>query len=232
MFRYNPDPLVGAAISRLRFFTASGPNYLRQNQRLRDIDDENDSPDITVQAFELCKISEAFDCAIFGNITASWLKAAGWTDNMNLPPGELWRTLVANRTSQGTEPDPWYPRAFLSAVREKGMEYGINTHQLIHEKDNAAYFEVFRRVQEVVWNRRLIRTSDIQGYGKLLGLAPEESRKGDLICIVRGCSVPIVLRSLGNTTEDHELIGECYVDGMMDGQAMKLCMDPVGFRIV
>ncbi|KAF5238839.1 hypothetical protein FANTH_10167 [Fusarium anthophilum] len=158
MFRYNADPLVAAAISRLRFFTASGSNCRNNDERLLEIDDENDKPYITVQAFELCKISEAFDCATFGNIAASWLEAGGWTDESKPPPGALWRTLVANRTSQGTEPDPWYPRAFLSAVREKGIEYGINTNQFIHEKDSTAYFEVFRRVQEVVWNRRLIKT--------------------------------------------------------------------------
>ncbi|KAG5747306.1 hypothetical protein H9Q70_010010 [Fusarium xylarioides] len=232
MFRYNADPLVGAAISRLRFFTASGSNCRKKDELLLEIDDENDKPDIIVQAFELCKISEAFDCSTFGNIAASWLEAGGWTDDSKPPPGDLWRTLVANRTSQGTEPDPWYPRAFLSAVREKGMEYGINTHQLIHEKDSVAYFEVFRRVQEVVWNRRLIKTCDIEGYGELLGLAPEEAVRDDLICIVLGCSVPLVLRPKEKSSGNHEIIGECYVDGMMDGQAMKIGKHPVSFTIV
>ncbi|KAI6765913.1 hypothetical protein HG530_006983 [Fusarium avenaceum] len=217
MFRYNPDPLVGAAISRLKFFTASGLTSDRQDKQLLKIDDESETSDITVWAFKLCHVSEVFDCAIFGNIASSWLKVGGWTDDSRLPPEAFWRTLVANRTSQGTAPDPWYPRAFLSAVREKGIRYGINTHQLIHEKDNAAYSEVFRRVQEVTWNRRLIKTSPIDGYGQSLGLVPEECQNGDLICIVlvasssSVCVSAVVLASLVVSSREVSLAVACSV---------------------
>jgi hypothetical protein len=60
--------------------------------------------------------------------------------------------------------------------------------------------------------RRLITTSD----GKL-GLVPESVRVGDVIAIV-GCSFPILLRRTANNS--YFFLGECYIHGMMDGEAM------------
>lgn len=54
---------------------------------------------------------------------------------------------------------------------------------------------------------------------KLFGICPPESRSGDLICILHGCSVPVVLRQ-----EEHgymRLVGEAYVHGKMDGEAVE-----------
>lgn len=55
-----------------------------------------------------------------------------------------------------------------------------------------------------------------------LGLAPQESRKGDLICILFGCSVPVILRKhvTNPFTTYYEFIGECYVHHLMDGEAL------------
>ncbi|KAJ4111379.1 hypothetical protein NW765_016504 [Fusarium oxysporum] len=256
MVRYNPDPLVGPAISRLSFFTASAVGLGGHEKDFFKIDVEDEkSTHINLRAFQLGTIDETWDSAVFGNIPASWLEAGKWADEEKLPPEELWRTMVANRTDEGNDPDPWYPRAFYSAIREKGLRYGINTHQLIHEKGNAAYSEVFRRVQAVVWNRRLIRMKEIQKNEEIraiggnrekswgpLGLAPEEARRGDWICIVLGCSVPLVLRPLEPTQKEHtelltactncSLVGECYIDKMMDGQALRLERQWEDFTIV
>jgi hypothetical protein len=60
----------------------------------------------------------------------------------------------------------------------------------------------------------------------ILGLVPDSANRDDFICILFGCSVPVVLRkeihTAGKTiTGIHfKFIGECYVDGMMDGQAL------------
>lgn len=68
--------------------------------------------------------------------------------------------------------------------------------------------------------RRLIITEH-----EFLGLAPEMSKKRDLICILYGCSVPVVLRRMVDTVTDEEyftFVGECYVHGIMDGEAFVL----------
>jgi hypothetical protein len=60
--------------------------------------------------------------------------------------------------------------------------------------------------------RRLITTSD----GKF-GLVPESVRIGDAIAII-DCSFPILLRK--TTNNSYIYLGECYIHGMMDGEAM------------
>ncbi|KAI1759668.1 heterokaryon incompatibility protein-domain-containing protein [Hypoxylon sp. FL1150] len=262
MIRYNADPLVGAAVPRLRFYSASGlwsPN----TDDFFKIDEDRNSRHIVVSAFRLSEIKEVWDSAAFGNISRSWLEAGGWKNGTE-PPDELWRTLVADRTHEGHKADPWYPMAFQSAARDKELRYGINTSELIHEKNNAAYSEVFRRVPAVVWNRRLVRTDLVKSHGtgrdwEHLGLAPEDAQVGDSIFIVLGCSVPLVLRLVDNPTpsngtgsqhtgnrsgtrsqetstranghqqdsgETYRLVGDCYIDDMMDGQAV-----PRGLRL-
>jgi len=62
--------------------------------------------------------------------------------------------------------------------------------------------------------RRLIVTED--GY---IGAAPAETVVSDLVCVLFGCSVPVVLRPITDADE-FTLIGECYVYGFMDGEAV------------
>ena len=74
--------------------------------------------------------------------------------------------------------------------------------------------EFFRRVQAVIWNRCLMRTR-----GGHLGIVRKDVRPGDSICIIHGCSVPVILRE----HQDHygcKVLGECYVHSMMDGEAI------------
>ncbi|KAL9564710.1 hypothetical protein ACKAV7_011162 [Fusarium commune] len=52
----------------------------------------------------------------------------------------------------------------------------------------------------------------------LLGLGPNLLRKGDLICVVAGGSVPYILRPLSDDT--FYFVGECYVAGYMFGEAV------------
>ena len=53
----------------------------------------------------------------------------------------------------------------------------------------------------------------------LIGMAPHRAQKGDIVCILFGCSVPVVLRGRSGE-EEYEFIGECYVDGFMNGEAL------------
>jgi hypothetical protein len=49
----------------------------------------------------------------------------------------------------------------------------------------------------------------------LMGLAPNETRKGDIVCVLRGCDMPVMLRATG---VHFKLVGACYVVGFMHGQ--------------
>jgi hypothetical protein len=54
------------------------------------------------------------------------------------------------------------------------------------------------------------------------GMFPPLVQKNDFVCILKGCSVPVVLRKNG----DHYIhIGTCYVTGLMRGEASGLLRD-------
>lgn len=68
-------------------------------------------------------------------------------------------------------------------------------------------------LQAAVTSRRIIMI--IRGY---LGMASKASEQGDSIFLLKGCNMPLVLRPYGDGT--YHLVGECYVHGIMDGEAM------------
>ena len=65
---------------------------------------------------------------------------------------------------------------------------------------------------------RLFFTTD-DGY---IGLAPIATKPNDEVCILLGCQTPLVLRPCGDGYD--KVVGECYIDGFMDGAA---CLGPL-----
>ncbi|KAM0431860.1 hypothetical protein ACHAPT_005112 [Fusarium lateritium] len=53
-------------------------------------------------------------------------------------------------------------------------------------------------------------------HGLRLGLGPPHMEEGDSVALIFGLNVPFVLREVGDSK--YRIIGEAYVDGMMDGQ--------------
>jgi hypothetical protein len=73
------------------------------------------------------------------------------------------------------------------------------------------------RMQEAIAGRKLLRTR-----GGLLGLGPKSTdvEKGDQIWVLRGATVPFVLRPADDGK--YRLIGEAYVHGAMRGEALSM----------
>jgi hypothetical protein len=139
---------------------------------------------------------------------------------------EFWRTLVADRGPDGSNTPSWYTRAFLYCLHHLTLTGDINTNRLIHEceeQKSPLVVHFLRRVQKVIWSRMFFVSKD----NKWIGLAPMAANANDVICILDGCSVPVVLRpcsrDMGTGTNEaevfYQLVGECYVHGMMDGEA-------------
>ena len=57
-----------------------------------------------------------------------------------------------------------------------------------------------------------------------LGLAPHGTGEGDLIFVIMGADVPFVLRPYD---DGYELVGEAYVQGVMDGEVIRMEHIPV-----
>ena len=51
----------------------------------------------------------------------------------------------------------------------------------------------------------------------LPGLVPDSTKPGDRVCVLHGSSTPMVLRRV---ERDFESVGECYVHGIMCGEAV------------
>jgi hypothetical protein len=49
-------------------------------------------------------------------------------------------------------------------------------------------------------------------------MAPTRARKGDVVRLLFGYSIPVVLRNRGT---DFEFVGECYLEGYMDGEVIE-----------
>ncbi len=52
-----------------------------------------------------------------------------------------------------------------------------------------------------------------------IGVVPAGAGKGDVVWIFPGCNVPMVLRTMENGW--YKVVGGCYLDGFMDGEAME-----------
>lgn len=53
-----------------------------------------------------------------------------------------------------------------------------------------------------------------------IGMVAEKAIKGDLVCVLVGCSVPVLLRE-SEHGDSVTLIGECFLDGCMDGSGLE-----------
>jgi len=107
------------------------------------------------------------------------------------------RTLVAdiNPSRYSTGADRWTAEDF---VKQSSNEDGIPAF--------------WTKMYEQTSNRSFLRTKD-----RRIGLAPLTAREGDLVCLVLGAEVPFVLR---RSNDEYELVGECYVHGLMDEEGL------------
>jgi hypothetical protein len=56
-----------------------------------------------------------------------------------------------------------------------------------------------------------------------IGIVPCNTRDGDMVAVLYGAQVPFVIRPKKDTKEvQFELVGECYIHGLMDGEALML----------
>lgn len=179
-----------------------------------------------VKGISLAEIKEVSGRVSHGVIPSEAFEFGGW-NNEHPPdevPDQLWRTLVADRGPNGINAPTWYRRACLECLGCADRLGDLNTRELTNpEKFPSTMISFLERVQRVVFNRRFFK-AESKTQKVLYGLSPPTAKAGDKICILFGCSVPVLLRSdLSPTKEPSEFYnfgGECYVHGMMDGEAV------------
>ena len=214
--RARADSLVGSLVLGRRNYSASKP---KDTLRTWSFGENKDYYNLNVKGFIADTVLERYTYALSGNIPPEWQTAGGWElqEEPVEPPEALWRTLVGDRGSNGLNPPEHWPLALNTALDLSVKGGPIDTRSLVDNPNtDTAFREFLRRVQEVIWSRSLIKSKS--GH---LGLAHEDVRENDCICILYGCSVPVVLRPAEESPSKtyYKFIGECYVHDLMEGEA-------------
>jgi len=187
------DPFVGKPGAGLRPYRASGHIKARDYVSI-------EGRVLHMAGYRIAKIVEFEDTALNAVVPEGWLSRLGW-ERGSEPPDVLWRLLVGNKGANGiSEP----PRRFRLACKWAldALNPGENL-DLRGQRDNGKREKVFtefvQRAISVTWNRRLFFAESCNGAegpdAVFVGLGPQQARKGDYICILFGCSVPVLLRS-------------------------------------
>lgn len=167
------------------------------------------------------------------------LKMLGWPGAVSNDVDEkIWRTLVANRGLSGTAAPTWYRRACALSLTMLEPDGHFDTTKLMREGHLPnTVVEYATRVHKATNNRRVFKsTSDSLAWAgvssepaqPLTGIGPQNLKRYDMVCVLFGCSVPVVVRQIipkqraGLRSRDHPstdviLIGPCYVHGHMEG---------------
>ena len=192
--RLRADCLVGAP--EQKNYNASGTRrYNRLKLRFKKQEGQDYGYySMFVEGFVLDFVKHRADKSQAGNIPHSWWEMVGWNDTTKPPPADakfddFWRTLVADRDQSGGDPPTHYPRALMKAFeRGGGMQNTFNIDKWIRQ-GQGPIAGFLRRVKAVICERCLIETQ----RGRL-GLAHGDVKEGDAVCILYGCSVPVIMR--------------------------------------
>ena len=199
--RVQADTLVGTPGTGFRPYNASG----KKRADRTDPTQANDfivGRSLVTKGFLLDVTDRIGDKATVGSIPSSWLDFVGWQDPKQPLPDKFWRTLVGDRGIDGhSPPAAYFPLACRWMFGRSAPGSDLDTGKLLLQgicPDLCVTF--IRRVQAVIWDRRMILTAGAKASTRgdavqpLLALVPRGTQRGDLICILYGCSVPVVLR--------------------------------------
>ncbi|KAI0552995.1 heterokaryon incompatibility protein-domain-containing protein [Xylaria curta] len=189
--RINADPLVGTPQDGYRNYSAAQAQYpnLKTMKFCKRLACDHYS--LYVKGFIFDEVDKVRDASQNGFIPATWIDLGGWVEpEKNYPPDSFWRTLVGDRGKDNQNPPYYFSRACRESAIKGGLRSGgINTKALIDNEQNSIIAEFCRRVQAVIWNRRLFKTKK-----GILGLGPSDVKVGDKVGIIYGCTVPVILR--------------------------------------
>jgi hypothetical protein len=196
---------------------------------------------LSARGFTLASITEVSPVNQAGLILQDSLRLVGWPgiEAKDYVPDQVWRTLIADRDFEGQVPPTWYQRVCLRCLEmtDTFNNGDLNIGQLLHQASEMIRIYL-TRVRSITWNRRFFKATTKEGEATVMGedgekaatkkegrkpvvgLCPRQTKAGDLVCILFGCSVPVILRPANEEGTSYKLIGECYVHGKMDGEAM------------
>jgi hypothetical protein len=138
-------------------------------------------------------------------------------------PGDFqdayYRTVLTDRTASRQRASPGYIAACMTDLETTERGAVVLSADVLPdvplEKRCAAFQEDFISAIEASLQFRTLFVTQ-SGY---IGLGPLTMQPTDMICVLVGCSVPVVIRD--DAPNCHVLVGECYMHGIMDGEAFQ-----------
>jgi hypothetical protein len=118
-----------------------------------------------------------------------------------------------NLPKLGLDPDEDFAKTFSKQFLGDSEIFGLweSATQAFYS-DFAAYLKILGVLGRVMSDRCFFCTGD--GW---MGVGPDDLRKGDLVCVLKDCQFPVLLRP-----EDGHflLLGTALIHGLMDGEIM------------
>ncbi|TLD31339.1 hypothetical protein PspLS_01816 [Pyricularia sp. CBS 133598] len=154
---------------------------------------------------------------------------SGSEDIRDLTPERLsclWKTMTGERTNLSDRVDVDWSEQFKAYVT------GLDTWLTSEDPDESE-----RGWRGVTPNLTIEQSVNSFGGARIfsttaegrLCMAPKETRVGDVVCVLLGSEVPFVIRPTRQGM--YELIGEAYVSGIMDGEALSGQYDQVDIML-
>jgi hypothetical protein len=69
------------------------------------------------------------------------------------------------------------------------------------------------------------------GRRGFVGIGQKGVREGDIVCVIYGSAFPLVLRRVSDEVDSFTLVGEAFVEGVMDGEAMGMGLSSLRFSL-
>jgi len=195
MERKSTDPIVGLPRNGQSLYSATSSRTVDLNKPT--LGTGYHSYSMFVEGFVLDRLERKEEPSRLGNIPSSWLRLEGWNDTAEDPPSEVWRTLVADQGPNGENPPAYHAHACKQSVKNARPGGILDTERMISEGSSTIVAEYFRRVQAVIWNKCLAWTAENH-----LALVHEDAAQEDAICVLYGCSVPVVSRRVRKSNEE------------------------------
>lgn len=124
-------------------------------------------------------------------------------------PPEFWKTILAGKKNLGASSNGMIP---LTESEEPTHAVSAFLAGDISQKPWKSQL-VANAVTRAVMGRRFFITAK-----KRMGLGVPEVQLKDRVVVLKGCSVPLIMRAVG---KHMVIIGESYVSGIMDGEVME-----------
>ena len=141
------------------------------------------------------------------------------------PTGEpfrevYWRILICNRLASGELAPPEFAKGHVLCryILDHISEVVNKRFESLDMKtidDDGIGLQYGAAVKKWASGRVFCATED-----RYLGWVPRGTAKGDLICVVHGGEVPYILRPDPEGRSHYQIIRDCYIHGIMEGEAM------------